>query len=50
MSDKQTPNSTKHHHTYECLDCGHRTRSSTQPGACPDCGGEMKNIGVASEQ
>ncbi|MFC6725133.1 rubrerythrin-like domain-containing protein [Halobium palmae] len=36
--------------TYECVNCGHRTRGRTGPGDCSDCGGEMKNLGVASEQ
>jgi rubrerythrin len=35
---------------YECPDCGHRIRARSLPGACPNCGGEPKNLGVAPEQ
>ena len=35
---------------YECLDCGSRVEADRQPVACPECGGEMRNISKPSEQ
>jgi len=33
--------------TYECSACGARIEDATrQPVACPECGGEMRNISV----
>nr|WP_233203906.1 rubrerythrin-like domain-containing protein [Halegenticoccus soli] len=37
-------------HTYECDDCGYRVRAERSPGTCPDCGSQLRNIGVAREQ
>ena len=28
---------------YECLQCGRITTADDNPGACPDCGGEIRN-------
>jgi rubrerythrin len=28
---------------YECFDCGTIIAAVTSPGACPDCGGEVRN-------
>lgn len=47
---ESTDGSGKTAYTYECPDCGHRTKASTRPGACANCGGDVRNIGVASEQ
>ncbi|WP_136602544.1 rubrerythrin-like domain-containing protein [Salinigranum halophilum] len=37
------------HGYYECLSCGTRTTSDDPLGRCVDCGGEVRNIGVARE-
>ncbi|MFD1512113.1 rubrerythrin-like domain-containing protein [Halomarina rubra] len=37
-------------YTYECMDCGERVEAEHQPVACRNCGGEMRNISVSSEQ
>ncbi|SEO82287.1 hypothetical protein SAMN04487948_105336 [Halogranum amylolyticum] len=34
---------------YECRSCGHRTTSPTHVATCPECDGEVHNIGVARE-
>ncbi|EMA50500.1 MULTISPECIES: rubrerythrin-like domain-containing protein [Halococcus] len=34
-ADSETP--------YECFDCGTIVLTATNPGQCPDCGGEMRN-------
>lgn len=34
---------------YECADCDHRVEAEHQPGECPECGGEMKDISVPRE-
>lgn len=34
---------------FECLSCGSRTTTDSHLGACPDCGGAVKNIAVAQE-
>lgn len=34
---------------YECHACGSRTTSEQHVGACPDCGGTVRNIAVARE-
>lgn len=31
-------------YTYECANCGNRIEADSQPGPCPECGGEMKNL------
>jgi len=33
---------------YECFDCGARTRS-TDGRECPECGGELKNLGLSRD-
>jgi len=33
----------------ECLDCGCRTHTEERVGACPDCGGELRNLAVPRE-
>ena len=35
--------------TFECMDCGYRVETTTRPGECPECGGEMQNLGSARE-
>lgn len=35
--------------TYECNDCGYRTKATHQPGECPNCGGDMVDISVSRE-
>jgi CBS domain-containing protein len=35
--------------TYECVRCGHRETADRRPETCPDCGGPVRNIGVARE-
>ncbi|WP_327052754.1 rubrerythrin-like domain-containing protein [Halomicrococcus gelatinilyticus] len=35
--------------TYECERCGHRTSADGQPGVCPECGDEMRNVSVTRE-
>lgn len=34
---------------FECRICGYRVATTTPMGACPDCGGRIKNIGVPQE-
>jgi CBS domain-containing protein len=36
-------------HAYECVDCGARITADHRPGACPECGGRTRNIGVSRE-
>lgn len=36
-------------YTYECRECGHRTKADHQPMACPECEGEMLNISKPQE-
>ena len=35
--------------TYECEECGYRMHASEQPGTCPKCGSEMRNVSVSRE-
>lgn len=30
-------------HEYECFDCGNIRVATSDPGPCPECGGEMRN-------
>ncbi len=34
---------------YECLDCLTRLEAPDYLAACPDCGGEVRNLSVARE-
>ena len=34
---------------YECFDCGAIERGESNPGACSDCGGPMRNRTTALE-
>lgn len=34
---------------YECRSCGERTVSDERVETCTDCGGDLRNIGVARE-
>lgn len=34
---------------YECHECGHRSTAPKNPGACPECDGDVRNIAVARE-
>lgn len=34
---------------FECVSCGHRESSTERLHECPECGDEMRNIGVARE-
>ena len=34
---------------FECIACHNRIVSDEHVGACPECGGETKNIAVARE-
>ena len=36
--------------TFECLDCGRRIDSETQPVRCAECGGDVRDISVPREQ
>jgi Zn finger protein HypA/HybF involved in hydrogenase expression len=35
--------------TYECQTCSHRVTVEGHQGACPECGGTVKNIAVPRE-
>lgn len=35
--------------TYECVACGYRLKADSRPEACPECGGEMRDISVTRE-
>ncbi|WP_276260967.1 rubrerythrin-like domain-containing protein [Haloglomus litoreum] len=35
--------------TYECYDCSGRVVVDGHQGACPDCGGNVRNISVPRE-
>jgi hypothetical protein len=35
--------------TYECVVCGARERSSSNPGVCRVCGGTLVNLAVSRE-
>jgi rRNA maturation endonuclease Nob1 len=35
---------------YECMDCRRRLTEEVQGRLCPDCGGYLKNLGVAREE
>ena len=45
--DPYTPPKTR---TFECHDCGRRVDAEHQPVACADCGGDLRDISVPSEQ
>ncbi|WP_458208981.1 rubrerythrin-like domain-containing protein [Haladaptatus sp. NG-SE-30] len=34
---------------YECESCGNRESALRQPGECPKCEGEMRNVSVPRE-
>ncbi|WP_313694848.1 rubrerythrin-like domain-containing protein [Halorarum halobium] len=34
---------------FECVVCGARERSSSNPGTCSSCGGAVQNIAIARE-
>jgi hypothetical protein len=34
---------------FECVACGARTEAASNPGACNDCGGEVRNLSVHQE-
>jgi Zn finger protein HypA/HybF involved in hydrogenase expression len=34
---------------YECVECLHRVTTDDTVGACPECGGRMKNVAVPRE-
>jgi Zn finger protein HypA/HybF involved in hydrogenase expression len=44
------PYETPSNRTFECLDCSRRFEATSQPMICPDCGGELRDISVPSEQ
>jgi rubrerythrin len=31
---------------YECMACGHRIEAEHQPQDCPECEGQMQDLGV----
>jgi rubrerythrin len=35
--------------TYECSQCGHRTKAAHQPEVCPKWGGDMIDLSVSRE-
>lgn len=35
---------------YECMDCRQRLTEEVEGRLCPDCGGYLKNLGVAREE
>ena len=43
--DPYTPDTSR----YECMECLHRVSTDETLGACPECGGKMKNVAVARE-
>jgi Zn finger protein HypA/HybF involved in hydrogenase expression len=45
--DPYDPPTTK---TFECVDCGRRFEAERQPMLCPDCGGDLRDLSVPSEQ
>ncbi|ERG91166.1 MAG: putative signal-transduction protein containing cAMP-binding and CBS domain protein [Haloquadratum walsbyi J07HQW1] len=34
---------------YECVECGNRITSDHQPEACPECGGQTRNLSVSRD-
>ena len=44
------PYETPAHKTFECLDCSRRFEAVRQPMICPDCGGDLRDLSVPSEQ